>query len=389
MTDADLPPPPAAPPPPATGRPPAPAARRRHPVLTATLTAAGGLLLVAILVGFLVHLPYVVISPGEATPLDRNVVMIDGARTYPHAHPVLFLTVRVSNRDPNLWRLLAAWLDSDDDIQKRAEVEGCLTPAESTIENTLLMKQSQDDAKYVALTHVGYTVTADPPRTIVLQACPGTPAHGRLAVGDQVVSVDGHPISGAAELVTAVRSQHPGDTIAIGVVRDGNHRDTSVVAGRTTDHGLACSPVPAGSTPAGTACLGIAPADFVDYDFPIDVHIDTRQVGGPSAGLAFTLAIIDDLQPGSLTEGRRVAVTGTISPDGSVGAVGGVEQKAITARKNGVQLMLVPTAEVADAKKGADTMKVVGVKTVDDALRALAGPGGPAVPPASPAVARS
>ena len=70
--------------------------------------------------------------------------------------------------------------------------------------------------------------------------------------------------------------------------------------------------------------------------------IDTQKVAGPSAGLAFTLAIIDDLTPGNLTGGKRVAVTGTISTDGTVGAVGGVEQKAITARHNDVSLMIVP-----------------------------------------------
>ena len=88
------------------------------------------------------------------------------------------------------------------------------------------------------------------------------------------------------------------------------------------------------------------------YQFPVNVKINTQLVGGPSAGLAFTLAIIDDLTPGSLTGGKQVAVTGTINPDGTVGEVGGVEQKAITARTNGVQLMIVPKKEVKAARDG-------------------------------------
>ena len=104
----------------------------------------------------------------------------------------------------------------------------------------------------------------------------------------------------------------------------------TIVAGKASKDRASC--VAAGGSTSGTTCLGITSQEFVTYKFPIDVKIDTQLVGGPSAGLAFTLAIIDDLTPGALTGGKRVAVTGTIAPDGSVGAVGGVEQKAITAR---------------------------------------------------------
>jgi PDZ domain-containing protein len=395
MTEADLesPPPPPIPPPPPTEPDGGPAGigwpSRKHTVLATVLSVIGVLVFVAIVAGFLIHLPYVIISPGSATPLDDSVVMISGAPTFPQRAPVLFLTVRVTNEDPNVWRVVAAWLNSDDDVEKRQNVEGCLTPAESTLENALLMQQSQDDAKNVALTRLGYTVTADPPRTTVVEACPGTPAHGELVVGDQIVDIDGQPVTSSEQLFGEVRAHHPGDTVKVTVQRSGAPQDVSVVAGEIADKGLACKPVPAGSTASGAACLGVASQDFVSYHFPIDITINTQRVGGPSAGLAFTLAIIDNLTAGSLTGGKRVAVTGTINPDGSVGAVGGVEQKAITARTNGVQLMLVPMSELKDAKKGADSMKVVGVKSVDDALAALQAAGGAPVPPASAAAARS
>jgi PDZ domain-containing protein len=133
----------------------------------------------------------------------------------------------------------------------------------------------------------------------------------------------------------------------------------------------------------------VSTQSFTPYRFPINIQINTDRVGGPSAGLAFTLAIIDNMTPGNLTGGKKVAVTGTISGDGIVGPVGGVEQKAITARHNGVKLMIVPREEVKDARSGAGNVKVVGVHTLDEALAALQKAGGAPVPPASLAPARS
>ena len=171
--------------------------------------------------------------------------------------------------------------------------------------------------------------------------------------------------------------------------RGGTTETKSVTTGRVaTQSGTSgstdqreCEPVKRVTT--GTACLGVTmdPDPFVTYSFPIDVKIDTQKVGGPSAGLAFTLAIIDDLTPGDLTGGRRVAVTGTIDSKGIVGPVGGVEQKAITARHNDVSLMIVPKDELEDAHHGAGNMKVVGVRTIDEALAALQKAGGASVPP--------
>ena len=135
--------------------------------------------------------------------------------------------------------------------------------------------------------------------------------------------------------------------------------------------------------------MGISSQEFTTYQFPVNVKINTQLVGGPSAGLAFTLAIIDDMTPGSLTGDRQVAVTGTIAPDGTVGAVGGVEQKAITARTNGVQLMLVPEKEVKAARRGAGDVRVVGVKNIEEALAALQTAGGSEVPPSPTTAARS
>jgi Lon-like protease len=382
---------------------------RRHVVIAWIASVLGVLLVVVVIAGFVIHVPYVIISPGESTPLDASVVSIEGAQSYPHRQSVEFLTVRVSNADPTVWRVVNAWLDPDKDVEKRSDVVGCLSDTDNQQFNTDLMQQSQNDAKYVALTHLGYDVQVSPARLTVIEACQGVPAYGKLRVGDRIVAVDGKDVTQLSEVGAAVQSHAVGSDVAFTVERDDKRVDETVTTGKASKDRRTCIPAgradrtEADSQPSGSEaskdgsepgkkdipCVGIVTQSFVDYTFPVQIDINTQRVGGPSAGLAFTLAIIDDLTPGSLTGGKRVAVTGTISPDGKVGAVGGVQQKAITAKTNGVQLMLVPKSEVKDAKAGAGGVRVVGVDTIDDALRALEEAGGSRVPPPSTTAARS
>jgi PDZ domain-containing protein len=111
---------------------------------------------------------------------------------------------------------------------------------------------------------------------------------------------------------------------------------------------------------SGRVILGIIPDPdppvTTKFELPLDVSIDSGEVGGPSAGLAFTLALLDELTPGDLTGGAKVAATGTISLDGRVGAIGGLPQKAVAVRNAGAKVFMVPDTqspeEIAQAKRG-------------------------------------
>jgi len=373
---------------------PVPGRSRRHTVLAVLLSCLGVFVAVVVVAGFLIHLPKVIISPGSATPLDAQVVQIHGAPTFPESTgDIRFLTVQVSSHDPNVWRVVTAWLDPDRDVEDKDTVQGCLTDTDNQRYNTDLMDQSQNDAKYVALTRLGYSVKANPVQIRVVEVCSDAPAHEKLQTGDQVLAVDGKDVASVSQIGDLVRAHQPGDRVTVTYDRNGVTRTATITAGRLRTEGSGANArqacVPAQGSTTGTTCLGVASQEFATYQFPIDVKINTQLVGGPSAGLAFTLAIIDDLTPGSLTGGKQVAVTGTIAPDGSVGEVGGVQQKAITARTNGVQLMIVPKGEAADARRGAGDVRVVGVSNVDEALDALHRAGGVEVPPPSTTAARS
>jgi len=387
-----VPPPPALPPPAAPAPPPPPRGWGRR-WLSIAASVVGALLVVVIVAGFFIRLPYVIISPGSANSLDDSVITIKGAPTYGSAGNLLYLTVRVSNRDPNLWKYLLATLDDDVDVEPRANVVGCLSDADNLRFNANLMSQSQDEATKVALERLGYAVTVTERTLVVTEVCRGAPAYDTLHVGDAIVSIGDAPIADGDAVSAAMEQFRPGDAIPVRILREGAELVVDVPTGRivtdaSSPTGRRCVAARSG-TDAGDPCFGIALQTYVDYHFPVAVEFDLARVGGPSAGLSFALAIVDDLTPGDLTGGQRVAITGAIAPDGSVQPVGGVEQKAITARHQRVDLMLVPRAEVAEARRGAGDVPVVGVDTLDDALAALHRHGGTAVPPPTTTAARS
>jgi Lon-like protease len=366
---ADLP---TAPPPPP--EPPQPPRARRWPVV---LGVAVAIAVVIILVGSIVRLPYVIYSPGSATPVN-DVVRISGTRTYRHQGDVLFLTVAVSRDRPNVWRWLAAELD--DDSQVVGENDYLQGASRKTVqhENEIAMTDSQLAAKKVALEKLGYKVTASGTGARVDAVFKDSPAAGHLRTGDVITAIDGEPVRLRDEVGPIVRAQPVGSTFVFTVTRHGRTRSESI---RT-------EAAPSGEL-RGKPFIGIVPStEDLKLDFPLHVTIDPGSVTGPSAGLAFTLTLIDELSPGNLTGGKDVAVTGTMDLDGHVGEVGGVPQKTATAIGAGAKLFLVPTAEVEQARERAGSaMKVVGVRTIDDALRALREHGGAPVHPVAPEVA--
>ncbi|HUF84486.1 MAG TPA: S16 family serine protease, partial [Acidimicrobiia bacterium] len=293
---------------------------------------------------------------------------------------VLFVTVSVLD-SPNAYTTLSGWLDDDIDVLTEDEFFGDRTPEEDEELNRIAMTDSQIVATKVGLERLGYPV---PVREYVVAGVePDSPADGELEVGDAITAIDGVPVGMVPDLGAAVRARPPGDPVTLTLTRttqkkkekEGKRRQELTVT-------LTTRATPDGPN-EGQAQVGIFSTPR--FDFPVEVQIDTGDVGGPSAGLAFTLTILDELSPSDLTGGEKVAVTGTIELDGAVGPIGGVAQKAVAARRAGAELFLVPAAEAAEARRHADGMKIAGVRDLDDALAALQRAGGEPLP-ASPSV---
>ena len=319
--------------------------------------------------------PYVALSPGSARSVEPLIELAErpggpSVDVEPPTENLLFVTVSTSVKPSGLYILLG-WLDDTVQVEPSAPFLGTQTQDENRALNLALMTDSQDSARKVALEQLGYEVEATPVGVFIEDVDPASASATVLTPGMTVVGVEGKEITIRGELVAAIGAKAPGDQIVLDVVGLDDDSPDEVVATLGERPG---SP--------GEAILGISIVDRATYKFPIDIQIDTGKVGGPSAGLAFTLAILDRLTPGSITGDDRVAITGTIELDGSVGPVGGVRHKTEAAVREGAKLFLVPPDEFEVAKMVArGRIDIVSVASLDDALAALEASGGSGLPP--------
>lgn len=335
---------------------PEPKRRAKWPWFLGTFAS---LLVVASLVASFVQLPYYTISPGDALNVN-SLVTVHGARQYPPKGALMLLFVEERSRI-NAWRWIQASLDSEIDLVKQKDFAGDADPAQVDAQAVFDMANSQNAAKYVALTRLGYRVSPEK-KVTVLAVIGDEPAAGVLQPNDVILALNGKSITTPEALINGMKAVHPGARVSIVYQRGEARHTASIVTANQKGH----------------AVIGVYLGQ--PLHFPVDVRIDTSDIGGPSAGLAMTLSILDELTPGNLTGGKRVAVTGEISPDGTVQQVGGVGQKAVAARHRGASLFIVPMAEVAEARTRAGSMRVVGVRTLADALKALRAAGGDPLP---------
>jgi PDZ domain-containing protein len=332
-------------------------------------------LLLAMLVGLatVLPVPYVVLVPGPVTDTlgsvqapqngtTTPVVSVSGTDTYPTGGHIYLTTVGVvpasCDDHPTLLQALRAWFDKSEAVQP-SQVQ--CPPGESSDEvqksNENDMAQSQRDAITAALLQLGYEPTSR--KLLVSNVSADAPAAEVLEDGDAVVAIDDHPVNGLAALRTQLATHKPGDSVTLTIERGSVTKDVTIktVAAPGTDRPI----------------IGFTPdlqATFKDVH--VKIGIDPADVGGPSAGLAFTLGIVDRLTPGELTGGKTVAVTGTIDGFGHVGPIGGIQQKIAGAERAGATVFLAPASECEDARAVApSSMTLVKVTTLKGALDAL------------------
>lgn len=311
--------------------------------------------------GTFVHPAYVIFRPG---PVYDTLGSIDGtpvievrnAPTYDASGDLFFTTVAVfggPDHEITLWDYVWARAQSGSDVRPLEEVYPSGTTRQQIQEQTAVqMASAQDEAKAVALRATGRAV----PETIsVTGVLPGGPSEGVLKKGDQLLSLGGIPVSNVVALRKAIQAAPEGGKLALVVTRDG-----------------AQVPLEVGTTVTdGRRVIGVGLK--VDFHYPVDVTIHAGSIGGPSAGLMFSLGLYDKLTPGPLTGGARIAGTGTIADDGAVGPIGGIQHKMAGAREGDkADWFLAPQDNCSDVRGNTPGgLRVVRVASFDEAKRAV------------------
>jgi Lon-like protease len=235
-----------------------------------------------------------------------------------------------------------------------------VSDSETRAENLRAMARSQDIAAAVALKYLGYDVKLASHGALVDDVLPESPAaRAGIQPTETIVSVDGRPVQTPTDLRRLLSTHRPGDTVRLGVRSAEGLREVRVKT--AADPNDPRRPV-----------IGVFVLEATQAKLPIPVKIDTGSIGGPSAGLAFALDVLEELGH-RVDRGYKVAATGQIEPDGSVLPIGGVKQKTIGVRRAGVDVFLVPAGDNAkEARKYAGPVRVIPVESFRQALRALA-----------------
>ncbi|HLS25789.1 MAG TPA: S16 family serine protease [Beutenbergiaceae bacterium] len=301
-------------------------------------------------------------EPVEGADGELRLITISGSQVYPAAGELRLTTVVTAGgpgypvRAGNV--ILAYW-DREQAVQPvEAAFDPSLTREERDELSAQQMITSQEHATVAALTELGYEV---PAVMHIVDAAPGTGAEGVVQEGDLITGIRGTgsedvtDVTTYADLAEVLQATAAGEEVTLVVERDGQEEPLPII---TTDDGL------------GNTQLGI----FLqaDFDMPIEVEIAIENVGGPSAGVMFALGIIDVLTPGNLTGGNNIAGTGTISLDGRVGPIGGVDLKMIGAVEDGAEYFLAPTANCPEVVENIpDGLEVVAVDHLSQARVAV------------------
>ena len=324
--------------------------------------------------------------PASAQPVTDRIAIgeIDGdVEQYPPDGDIYFVTITEPSQSILSW-LIGRNHPAIQFLTDEAKY-GFQTPQQRRTFALEQMRTSEQVAQFIALQTLGYDVELVLGDVLIqdmvclvptddgLDCIEWSPSDEVLDPGDRILEVDGEPIDGVEDLGRILQGLEPGDVVPMLIERPGDGE-------LEVDVELTASPEEPDRT-----IVGFYPFDTRRVELPFELDIDTGTIGGPSAGLAFTLTLIDELSPGELTGGGRVAVTGTIELDGSVGAIGGLRQKASAVAQTGVELFIVPASQsdediAAARESGGDGLTIVPVATLDEALAVLEEYGGDPIP---------
>ena len=315
-----------------------------------------------------------ILSPGSANNTAQAII-VDGTEIYPPEGEIAYTTVSIK-RETTIWEWWKAKRDKTKQLISPSEIDGGRTVSETRKVTQFQMDQSQSTAALVALTFLGYEIVPEVDGAFVIRLVEDGPAEKSLQLGDLIVEVSGEKVQNSEDLGDLIQERQPGDTVEITFLRS---PDPLGGSGADDNASSITETITLAEHPEkqGVGFLGVVIETPVRADVPFEITIDVGNVRGPSAGLAFSLSILDVITEGELTGGLRIATTGTIDRYGNIGPVGGVPQKTEAAIQSGIDLFLVPPDEYVVAYEIAkERMDIRCVQTFTDAILVLSEYGG-------------
>ena len=362
------------------------------------------LLLAAVIVAGVVRIQRWETAPGTVSAVGPRLSFGESGEKftrYPARNSVNFVTAYGSQL--SALESFIGWVDTDVDVQTKEQRFGTSNATEQRTLGYQALVGAKQIAEYVAFKRLGFDARLDFGLVVVEQTiCTAEPTVNNaeptvntaeptvdnaeptgntacklLNPGDVIVSVDGTPTPTIEQLIPVMTNRKVGEVLeVVAYTLDSDPNDTK----RTVKIRLIASP-----DESARAIIGFVPADTRTVKVPFEISINTDTIGGPSAGLAFTLALLDELTPGDLMGSVKVASTGTIAEDETVGAIGALRQKVVAAANRGADVFLIPASqtpdEIAEAKRIAgNDLSIVPVANLSEALEALTKYGGGELP---------
>ncbi len=326
--------------------------------------------------GLVYTVPVVVFQPGQ--PADSaDFVTVSGIEADGGESQILITTTVVVTEPPALQWLWLRYVNDFNQFEETADFFGDEDTTEEEVDafNEAEMVNSQNAAELVALDQIGLDISDT--ELVVAEVIDETAAVDVVVPGDVITEIDGVGIKTANELISFLEDKSPGDVLELSVRADGSSEAEirELVLGEFPDE-------------PDRAFIGIQPGErvLVDEDrldeLPFDIEFDSNEVGGPSAGLALTIEILDQLSEGDLLGGTDIAFTGTIRLDGSVGGIGGLPQKSVGVRNFDVDTFIIPIQDDSEddlrlATEFVDEdVNIIQVANLEEALEAISDLGG-------------
>jgi len=303
------------------------------------------------------------LAPGDPQNVLGSAIKISGTDTYPTTGKLSVTAVMITDPDSYItaFDIFYGWVDKNRAVLPRDRVypDG-ETAAEAVREGAAEMSSSQINATAAALSYLGYQI---PSKLVVVGVSEQSNAHKVILSKDQILSIDRIKLNNTTALLRYLEDKKAGEVVLVEINRTGV--------------GVMIKEIALSPRPDGSAFIGINIQE--QFDFPFDVKIKLDETGGPSGGLIFALGIVEKLTQADLIRSRNIAGTGTITTDGLVGPIGGIAEKIIGAKNDGVDLFFTPINNCRDinnpdqigAGKGGKSMKIVPVATLAEAIEVL------------------